>query len=112
MSRIAYCPACAAIKNGVKTRIALEHTCGLSDAEIAEFIKSKTAENNQDDDRPVMVVLTNDNLVCWAGEPRKPTAKEWREWMQPGWQVITMPIKDYRAADFKWMYDKNKNDEQ
>jgi hypothetical protein len=29
MSRIAYCPACAAAENGVKTRIALEHTCGL-----------------------------------------------------------------------------------
>lgn len=27
MSRINVCPACNAIKNGVKSRIALEHTC-------------------------------------------------------------------------------------
>jgi len=28
-SRIAYCAACAAQEHGVKTRIALEHTCGM-----------------------------------------------------------------------------------
>jgi hypothetical protein len=34
MSRIAYCPACAAQKNGVKSRIPLEHTCGLETGAI------------------------------------------------------------------------------
>lgn len=34
MSRIAYCPACAAHEHGVKTRVALEHTCGLERGEI------------------------------------------------------------------------------
>lgn len=34
MSRIAYCPACAAHENGIKSRIALEHTCGLEIGEI------------------------------------------------------------------------------
>lgn len=34
MSRIAYCPACAAQASGVKTRIALEHTCGLETGAI------------------------------------------------------------------------------
>lgn len=34
MSRIAYCEACAAQKNGVKSRIALEHTCGLETGAI------------------------------------------------------------------------------
>lgn len=29
MSRVAHCPACIAYASGVKTRIALEHTCGL-----------------------------------------------------------------------------------
>lgn len=34
MSRIAYCPACSAQEHGVKTRIPLEHTCGLERGEI------------------------------------------------------------------------------
>jgi len=34
MSRIAYCPACSTQEHGVKTRIALEHTCGLERGEI------------------------------------------------------------------------------
>lgn len=34
MSRIAYCPACSAQQHGVKTRIPLEHTCGLERGEV------------------------------------------------------------------------------
>lgn len=34
MNRIATCPACTALKNGVKSRIALEHTCGLEPGNI------------------------------------------------------------------------------
>lgn len=60
------------------------------------------------DDKPIMVVLDFDGYVHLAGQPRKPTAKECREWFQPGWQVITMPIKQFREADFKWIYDKPK----
>lgn len=33
-SRIAFCQACSNIEFGVKTRIAVEHTCGKSSAEI------------------------------------------------------------------------------
>lgn len=36
MSRIAYCAACAAHNHGVKTRIALEHTCGLNAGETPQ----------------------------------------------------------------------------
>jgi hypothetical protein len=34
MSRIANCPACAAQEHGVKSRIPLEHTCGLETGAI------------------------------------------------------------------------------
>lgn len=41
MSRIAHCPACSAQEHGAKTRIALEHTCGLEtgalNAEIRKY---------------------------------------------------------------------------
>jgi hypothetical protein len=33
-NRIAHCPACAAHANGVKSRIALEHTCGLEQGDV------------------------------------------------------------------------------
>lgn len=60
-------------------------------------------------EEPIMVVLRDDALVYWAGIPKKPTAQESREWFQPGWQVITMPIKQFREANFKWIYDKPKS---
>lgn len=67
-------------------------------------------ENNPEE--PIMVVLTNDNFIHWAGQPKKPTAAEWREWSQPGYQVITMTIKQFRQASFKWIYDKKQTNEQ
>lgn len=39
MSRIAYCPACSAQAHGVKTRIPLEHTCGLERGEISSDLE-------------------------------------------------------------------------
>jgi len=36
MSRIAFCEACNMIRNGVKSRIALEHTCGLEAGAIPD----------------------------------------------------------------------------
>ena len=36
MNRIHICQACVNLKNGVKTRIAIAHTCGKSDEEIFE----------------------------------------------------------------------------
>lgn len=78
--------------------------------EIEEAMKAQNTElpanieNNPDE--PIMVVLTDSGLVHWAGQPKKPTANDSREWFQPGWQVITMSIKQFREANFKWIYDK------
>lgn len=76
----------------------------------------KTELNNlaaiSQDDEPVMVVLDDVGYVVLAGQPRKPTAKECREWFQPGWQVITMSIKLFREANFKWIYDKPKTNDK
>ena len=67
-------------------------------------------ENNPDE--PIMVVLSGGGRVYWAGQPRKPTTAEWKEWCQPGFQVITMSIKHFRESNFKWIYDKQNDDEQ
>lgn len=40
MSRKAHCPACSAQAHGVKTRIPLEHTCGLERGEINPSIET------------------------------------------------------------------------
>lgn len=58
------------------------------------------------DDEPIMVVLNADGLVVFAGQPRKPTAAEWREWSQPSWNVTTIKFKEYKDAKFTWVFDK------
>ena len=45
MSRIAHCPACSAQESGVKTRIALEHTCGLESRELNAEIRKYNKES-------------------------------------------------------------------
>jgi len=66
-------------------------------------------ENNPDE--PIMVVFSNGGTVYWAGQPRKPTAAECKEWFQPGFQVITMTIKHFRESNFKWIYDEQSNEQ-
>lgn len=83
-----------------------DQVCGKTE------LNNLAAISNSADDEPIMVVLTGDNLVHWAGQPKKPTAAEWREWSQPGYQVITMTIKQFRQASFKWIYDKKQTNEQ
>lgn len=41
MSRRDSCTACTFIKNGVKTRKSIPHTCGKTDKEIRELIKEE-----------------------------------------------------------------------
>jgi hypothetical protein len=41
MKRTAYCPACHAHQNGVKSRIPLKHSCGLQPGEIKIKIPAK-----------------------------------------------------------------------
>lgn len=84
-----------------------------SDFSLEEFENKLKASNTKlpsdienNPEEPIMVVLTDGGLVHWAGQPKKPTANEWREWSQPGYQIITMSIKQFREASFKWIYDK------
>lgn len=41
MSRKQFCEACNMMRNGVRTRIALEHTCGLERGELPDFETEK-----------------------------------------------------------------------
>lgn len=41
LGRRVHCVACAMLRNGVKTRIALEHTCGLERGAILDFETEK-----------------------------------------------------------------------
>lgn len=47
MSRIHVCQACVNLRNGVKTRIAVDHTCGKSQEEIMEEIKNVDANKQR-----------------------------------------------------------------
>lgn len=62
------------------------------------------------ENKPIMFVLNPEGLVHWAGQPRKMTAAECREWLQPGWHIETVPFKQFKEAGFKWIYDKSEND--
>ncbi len=64
-----------------------------------------TIDQDQNDIEPIMVVLNPDGRVVLAGQPRKLTAAECREYLQPGWNVSIMPFKDYKEAGFEWIYD-------
>lgn len=84
----------------------------VNDVTLEQIEKSYAAKNTSlptgienNPDEPIMVVLSQ-GLVYWAGQPRKPTAAEWKEWSQPGFQVITMSIKHFRESNFNWIYDK------
>lgn len=44
MNRIHVCKACANLRNGVKTRIAVEHSCGKSSEELAAEYSKRAEE--------------------------------------------------------------------
>jgi hypothetical protein len=58
------------------------------------------------DNEQIMVVTNPDGMVVLAGQPRKLTASECREYLKPGWNVTVMTFKDYKEANFEWAYDK------
>lgn len=47
MSRRASCSACTFIKNGVKTRKAIPHTCGKDDKDIRTLMENAKKEINE-----------------------------------------------------------------
>jgi hypothetical protein len=57
-------------------------------------------------EKPIMFVLNSDGKVAWAGQPRKLTAAECREWLQPGYHMEVVPFKTFKAAGFEWVYGK------
>lgn len=70
-----------------------------------------TTSSNKDEEL-IMVVFNPDNQVVLAGRPRKLTAQECRDYMQPGWEVKTMAFKKYKDANYKWIYDKHNDNGQ
>lgn len=68
MSRIAYCAACAAHKHDIKTRIALEHTCGLSVGEVPD-------ETDQDLPQEVQQRIVDDGIGYAESSAHKMVAR-------------------------------------
>jgi hypothetical protein len=72
MSRIAYCPACSAIENGIKSRVTLEHTCGLEAGEVPpkrKTFKERLAEE-QAKQTAVKPMTNNTQLPAEAITPQ------------------------------------------
>lgn len=60
------------------------------------------------DELPIMVITDPEGYLVLAGEPRKLTAQECRDYMAPGWQVRTMKFKEYEALNLKFRSDNGK----
>ena len=61
-----------------------------------------------DNERLVQVYLDKDGYLIRAGEPRRLTAKEYRE-LPEGFQSKQIAIKEFRSTEWKWVYDKPKD---
>lgn len=64
-----------------------------------------TAHNTKDDELIMVVVNPIDQIVL-AGKPRKLTAQECRDYMNPGWSVSTMKFSEYKELNKKWVFEK------
>jgi len=67
--------------------------------------------NNHDerDELPVMVVLDKDGYLVRVGQPTMKLSKETKKIVMNGGTIKTIPFKEYRTAEYKWIYDKPKN---
>jgi hypothetical protein len=64
MSRINVCKACQNIKNGVKTRMAVDHTCDKSEEELQNELKNL---NEAIDTKPTSLMklcTCGDMVIC------------------------------------------------
>ena len=57
------------------------------------------------DDELIMVVTNSDDKIVWAGKPRKLTAEECRDYMQPGWGIVTIKFSEYKQLNKKWAFE-------
>ncbi len=58
------------------------------------------------DELPVMVVLDKDGYLVRVGQPTMKLSKEIKRMLMNGGTVKTISFKEYRLADYKWIYDK------
>ena len=61
-----------------------------------------------DYERLVQVYLDKDGYLIRAGEPRPLTVKEYRQ-LPAGFQSKQITISEFRATEWKWVYDKPKD---
>lgn len=57
------------------------------------------------DEELIMVITTPEDKIMLAGKPRKLTAKESKEYMQPGWKIETMKFIEYKQLNKKWVFE-------
>ncbi len=62
-------------------------------------------QNNDKGDELIMVVVNPDDRIILAGQPRKLTAQECRDYMKPGWSVTTMKFSEYQQLNKKWVFE-------
>lgn len=65
-------------------------------------------DRDERDELPVMVVLDKDGYLIRVGQPTMKLSKETKRIVMQGGMIKTIPFKEYRTANYKWIYDKPK----
>lgn len=61
------------------------------------------------DNEPVLVITDNDGYLIHVGHPRAFESKALAAYARQGYKIETITIKDFRAKEWKWIYDKSEN---
>lgn len=80
--------------------------CGHDYENVTQYEDSVTCKRCLkaiNDERLIMVVVNSDDRIVLAGKPRKLTAQECRDYMQPKWSVSTMKFIEYKRLKKKWV---------
>jgi hypothetical protein len=79
-------------------------------------IKSQRIENqlptmsieDKRDEIPTMMITTPDNYLVLVGDPKTVSNKELADYAKKGYTIKTVPFKEYRTSNIKWIYDRPK----
>jgi hypothetical protein len=63
------------------------------------------------DELPILLVTDSDNFLIAVGDPEYFKATEIKKYMKQGYNINTMKFKEYAAKEWKWIWDKNKGEE-
>lgn len=57
---------------------------------------------------PVLIIMDVDGYLISAGDPKAMKPKKMAEYLRAGHKAETITIDQYRAKEWKWIWDKPK----